>query len=160
MAGGIIEHDGRLLMVKNLRRQGTVDWSTPGGVVDPGDTSPSAGLTREVAEETGLAVGGWEGPLYEVVTHAPAWGWTMRCFVFRATSWSGEIVVDDPDGIVVEAVFVEPARHAELLGGCFPWVAEPLSAWLDERWTVDARRTFRFEVAGESMTSLRVTARG
>ena len=64
------ERDGGLLLVKNRRRNGACDWSTPGGVVDPTDESILHGLAREVEEETGLVVRSWEGPLYEVTAVA------------------------------------------------------------------------------------------
>ena len=50
-----------------------------------------------------------------------------------AVSYSGELALNDPDGIVVDARFV-PWDAAELhLEGCRRWVAEPLVAWLAER---------------------------
>ena len=38
-------------------------------------------------------------------------GWVMRAHVFRAIAFEGDVRVEDPDGIVVEAEFV-PARRA------------------------------------------------
>ena len=55
VAGALLETDAGLLMVRNVRRGGFEDWSTPGGVVDADDASLLAGLEREVFEETGLA---------------------------------------------------------------------------------------------------------
>ena len=43
VASGLLEADGRLLLVANRRRNGAVDWSPPGGVIDDGD-DPAAGL--------------------------------------------------------------------------------------------------------------------
>ena len=100
VAGGLIEHDGRLLLVQNRRRDGSTDWTTPGGVVDPGEEILEA-LSREVREETGLSVTGWEGPLWQVEAEAPDMGWTLRVEVHRATGFEGAIALDDPDGIVV-----------------------------------------------------------
>src|SRR3989454_974985 len=62
VAGALVESDGRLLFVRNQRRGGSEDWSTPGGVIDADDGSLLDGLTREVEEETGLRVTRWEGP--------------------------------------------------------------------------------------------------
>src|SRR5258708_7238637 len=54
VAGALLETDAGLLMVRNVRRGGLEDWSTPGGVVDADDATVLAGLEREVFEETGL----------------------------------------------------------------------------------------------------------
>ena len=56
VAGGLVERDdGRLLLVQNRRRDGSLDWTPPGGVIDHGETIHE-GLAREVREETGLDV--------------------------------------------------------------------------------------------------------
>lgn len=50
-AGGIVVHDGRVLLVHH-RRLGM--WVQPGGHIDDGDPGPAAAALREVSEETGL----------------------------------------------------------------------------------------------------------
>ena len=86
MAGAVIEGPEGLLMVRNRRRDGSHDWSTPGGVIDRGETV-RAGLSREVYEETGLVVTDWEGPLYEVDALAPDLDWHLRVEVHRAVAY-------------------------------------------------------------------------
>jgi 8-oxo-dGTP pyrophosphatase MutT (NUDIX family) len=158
VAGALLETDAGLLMVRNVRRGGAEDWSTPGGVVDADDASLLAGLEREVFEETGLRVTSWEGPLYEVHAVAPDMGWHMRCEVYRVAEYEGVLAVDDPDGIVVEAEFVPAALLDERLATCAPWVREPLAAWLTERWELEApHRQFHFEVRGTVRNALHVT---
>jgi 8-oxo-dGTP diphosphatase len=147
VAGAVIEDDGRLLLVHNLRRSGRLDWSTPGGVIDPGETILQ-GLTREVEEETGILVTAWEGPVYEVLTSAPELGWELRVEVHRAAAWHGQVNVgDDPDGIVVDAEFVDLADLAARVDGSQRWVSEPLLSWVAERWTTS--RVFRYRVDGD-----------
>ena len=53
--GGVVVHEGRLLLVKRGRGAGLGLWSVPGGRVEWGETLAVA-VVREVAEETGLAV--------------------------------------------------------------------------------------------------------
>ena len=84
----------------------------------------------------------WSGPLYEVRALAPDMGWRMRCEVHLAVAFDGELRVDDPDGIVVEAAFVPAGECADRLASCAPWVREPLCEWLTERWEPDGRREF------------------
>ena len=147
MAGGLLEGPGGILLVQNRRRDGSLDWSPPGGVieVDEGE-SLTDGLTREVREETGLHVTGWTGPLYRVEAVAPEAGWHLRAEVHLATSFSGDLSPGDPDGIVVDARFVDPSGCAGHLESNHAWVREPLGAWLVERWA-DAR-SFRYTVNG------------
>lgn len=149
VAGGLIEGPDGLLLVQNRRRDGSLDWSTPGGVIEVADgESVVDGLTREVAEETGITVEAWEGPVYEVEAVAAEMGWTMRVEVHRALAFHGQLRIDDPDGIVVDARYV-PVRDCEgKLEACSPWVREPLGAWLDERWDVVTPRAYRYRVDG------------
>lgn len=155
MAGGVVEGPGGILLVQNRRRDGSLDWSTPGGVVEVADgESVVDGLTREVAEETGIVVTAWEGPIYEVEAVAEGLGWRLRVEVHRALEFSGDIVIDDPDGIVVDARFVPVADTAVHLDGCHPWVREPLGAWLAERWAVS--RAFTYLLEGEGLGSMTV----
>ena len=147
MAGGVVEGPEGLLLVRNRRRNGELDWSPPGGVVEVHEgESVTDGLTREVQEETGLAVTEWAGPLYRVEVEAPDLGWRLAVEVHRAVSFVGELYVDDPDGIVVDARFAPPDACPSLLAGVHPWVREPLVAWLGERWTQS--RTYGYRVDG------------
>ena len=155
MASGLIEGPDGLLLVQNQRRNGSLDWSTPGGVIEVDDgESVVDGLTREVFEETGLTVTEWEGPVYEVETVAEGMGWHLRVEVHRAIAFSGEIRVDDLDKIVVDARFVAPTECGLHLEQCPVWVREPLSAWIGERW--DAGRSYRYRIDGSDRATMQV----
>jgi 8-oxo-dGTP diphosphatase len=156
VAGGLVVTPQGVLLVRNLRRGGHEDWSTPGGVIDAEDASLLAGLTREVEEETGLRVRAWSGPLYEVHALAPDMGWRMRCEVHLALGFEGALRVDDPDGIVVEAAFVPAGECVARLASCAPWVREPLCEWLTERWEPEACREYSYEVHGATRDAMRV----
>ena len=145
VAGGVIVSDDSVLLVKNLRPGGAVDWSTPGGVIDPGET-PLQGLTREVEEETGLQVGRWHGPLYRVEVTAPDAGFFLRVEAHLAIEVAGTVSIDDPDGIVVGADYVARSDVASRLGEAHPWVAEPLLAHLEDG--VQDGRVFRYHMTG------------
>jgi len=156
VAGALVESGSRVLLVQNRRRNGAMEWSTPGGVIDASDATVLAGLAREVEEETGLVITRWEGPVYEVRATAPGLGWSLRCEVYRALAFEGTLRVDDPDGIVVDAAFVETAEWIERLAPCALWVREPLLAWLDERWGPHEPREFVYDVVGTDRNELRV----
>lgn len=160
VAGALLEAPDGLLLVRNLRRGGETDWSTPGGVIDESDASLLEGLTREVKEETGLRVTEWEGPLYEVHAVAPDMGWEMRAHVFRAVAYEGEIRVADPDGIVVEAAFLPVEQGLELLAQGARWVHEPIADWFAERWGPDEVRGYAYEVRGQTREEWSVERRG
>ena len=165
MVGGAVIESGlvgpddpaRVLLVENVRGNGTSDWTPPGGVIDHGE-SVTAGLGREVLEETGFRVTGWAGPLYEIEAEAPGLEWTLRVEVHRALGVSGRLVVGaDPDGIVVGAEWVDPTECEGRLGGAHPWVREPLLEWLDERWS--GSRMFRYRIEGDRLGDLSIVRR-
>jgi 8-oxo-dGTP diphosphatase len=153
VAGAVIEGADGLLLVCNRRRGGRMDWSPPGGVIDPGEDVVTA-LTREVHEETGLTVARWSEPLYRISASAPDMGWELAVEARQSLAVSGAIVHDDPDGIVVDHVWADQARTLELLSSGPRWVSEPLLGWLNERW--DEAPTYRYEVRGSSVGDLAV----
>ncbi len=154
VGGALIQRPGEMLLVANRRRNGALDWTPPGGVIDGEDPSVLHGLTREVREETGLVVLGWEGPCYEVHVDAPGLGWRLRVEAWRATTVMGELAIDDPDGIVEQACYVSEPQCRTLLSEVAPWVREPVHAWLDEPWS--DRRVFRYAVHGTDRATTRV----
>lgn len=143
-----------VLMVKNLRRGGRLDWTPPGGVIDSGEQL-IGGLTREVSEETGLTVTRWQGPLYRITAEAPGLGWRLTVEVHRALSVAGCIDVgSDPDGIVVDADLVSHDDCGARMQGAHRWVSEPLLEWMQHRWT--GTRDYSYRVDGSDPHDLRV----
>lgn len=156
VAGAVIEHDDRLLLVRNVRHTGEHDWTPPGGVIEIADGETTLdGLVREVREETGLVVESWNALAYTVTCVAPDLGWRMSAEVHVASSVAGEVVVgDDPDGIVVGADWVTREDHEQRLSSAHPWVREPLLAYLSERWGTP--RAFDYVLHGASPDTFRV----
>ena len=155
VGGAVIEGPDGLLLVENVRRDGARDWTPPGGVIDPGEDVVE-GLAREVVEETGLVVTSWAGPVYRITAEAPDLGWLLGVEVWRATSWEGELTVGrDPDGIVVDARFVDPEACAACLDGGHRWVVEPVHEWLTQRW--DGDRHFGYRIEGDRRDALVVS---
>lgn len=142
--------------MRNRRRGGRVDWSPPGGVIDPGEDVES-GLTREVAEETGLEVARWRGPLYRIECEAPQLGWNLRVFAYGAAHPGGALRFADPDGIVEDGAFYHDRLCREQLADAPRWVREPLCEFLGERW--EGTRRFDYLIEGSQLSSLRVTRR-
>jgi 8-oxo-dGTP diphosphatase len=153
VAGGVVVRGDHCLLVQNRRRNGDVDWSTPGGVIDAGETMVG-GLGREVTEETGLEITDWHGPLYRVEVTAPGFGFFLQAEAHRALSFQGDLTVDDPDGIVIGAEFVSVELVQARLEGAPRWVAEPLLAHLLEG--VDDGRLFSYHLEGTSSVDRRV----
>ncbi len=153
VAAALIQRDGELLLVHNRRRGGHSDWTTPGGVIEAGEVTLD-GLSREVVEESGIVVHDWSPIVYSVEASAPGMGWQMRVETYRAVTWSGEIEINDPDGIVVDASFAPEQHSRARLAGSAQWVSEPLGEWLSEPW--HDHRPYRYAIAGADRTALDV----
>ncbi len=125
VASGIIIEQQQLLLVQNQRRNGSLDWSTPGGVVDPGEQVLEA-LQREVIEETSVVVDDWSHMLYSVDVEFVGRNMTLHAQVFQATGHSGDLHVQDPDNVVVDGRWVSHDQAHSLLDSSPPWVREPL----------------------------------
>ena len=153
VGGAVVEGPLGILLVRNRRRDGSFDWSPPGGVIDS-DETVLEGLNREVREETGLQVVSWSEVVYEIAATAPDMGWNLRVEARVATAWTGELTIDDPDGIVDDAAWVHPDECATQLSGNARWVAEPVVEWLTERWS--GSRSYRYHVEGTTASDLTV----
>ena len=93
-----------------------------------------------------------------IAAEAVGLGWRLRAEVHVAVEYEGEVRVDDPDGIVVDARFVALDECADQLVHCHPWVREPLAEWLSARWShVDAPGPFGYRVDGSDVASVVVT---
>lgn len=146
VAGGVVRQpSGEVLLVHNVRSDGRSDWSTPGGVVDDGESFVEA-LTRETFEESGITVSQWSGPLYRVEVVAPGLGFHLRVEAHEAVSFSGQISLDDPDGIVVDAQWIDLAQVKNQMVSSSRFVSEPLLAHLHEG--VNDGRLFGYEIPG------------
>ena len=97
--------------------------------MDPGE-EPVGALGREVVEETGLVVEAWTGPCYRVTVAFPDRAMHLSVEVHEARSFAGTMCLEDPDGIVVDARFVDAAEAAVLLETAPPWVREPVGSRL------------------------------
>lgn len=141
VAGAMMQQADSILLVCNRRKNGRTDWSPPGGIVDDGE-SVIEGLTREVAEETQLDVTRWGPLVYEVNVEFLHLDWQLTARVFTAEEWSGNLHVDDPDGVVIDAEFIDLTACEDRLGDSPRWVKEPLLEWTRE--PADVPPTYRY----------------
>ncbi len=136
VGGALIRRDGGLVLVANRRRDQSVDWTPPGGVIDPGETI-GEGLIREVREETGLVVNELTRCAYRVEVQAPHLDWVLRVEAWEAEV-SGEVCIDDPDGIVEHCRAVPFADVAGMLLASPAWIQVPVGHWIERAGAFDS----------------------
>jgi 8-oxo-dGTP diphosphatase len=144
---------GGLVLVGNRRRDRSVEWTPPGGVIDRGE-SIRQGLAREVFEETGLIVAGWAGLRYSVIVEAPELDWRLRVEAWETDDVVGDVVVADPDGIVEEVRQVAGTEAVTLLASSPQWVHVPVGQWL--MGSLGVGGSFHFRVFGTDRATSRV----
>ncbi len=109
-AGALIEHEGRLLLVRHAKAGAYDFWVAPGGGVQ-GTESLVEAAEREVREETSLLVRA-ERILYVEEFHSPE---TRHCkFWLQATLLGGTISVEAPEATAEYIVAAGWHSQAEL----------------------------------------------
>ena len=147
-----VDLDG-LVLVGNRRRDQSVEWTPPGGVIDRGE-SIRDGLAREVFEETGLSVAGWADLRYSVIVEAPQLGWRLRVEAWETADVTGDIVLADPDGIVEEVRKVSGEEAVALMATSPQWVHIPVADWLSG--SIHPSGSFHFRLIGTDRTTSRI----
>ena len=151
VGGALIRHGDGLVLVSNRRRDQSVEWTPPGGVIDEGETVLE-GLAREVREETGLVVRSWAQCCYTVTVDAPEMGWRLKVEAWEVAEVEGEVVIDDPDGIVEQVRHASSAEANDLLKASPPWVHAPVTEWL----TGAVSDSYQFVLRGAERRNARI----
>ncbi len=104
IASAIIRQDDQILMIQQPDQNGLY-WFIPGGVVEMGELIGAA-LKREVKEETGLNIQRDIHLAFITQTIAPYQNRQSTAFIFEVASFSGDLCINDPDGLIYGAEFV------------------------------------------------------
>jgi 8-oxo-dGTP diphosphatase len=122
IAGAVIPHASRVLLIRRRSPAGSLVWTFPSGKVDPGE-SASAAAAREALEEAGVTV----SPLHLLGERVhPVTG--RRVVYVACELVSGTAHLASPRE-VAEVRWVDLGGLRELIPGR---VYAPVQAWLDE----------------------------
>jgi 8-oxo-dGTP diphosphatase len=120
VAGAVIAHGGRTLLIRRTTPAGTLLWTFPSGKLDPGESASDA-AAREAAEEAGVSV----APLVVLGSRVhPVSGWRVVYVACRLLD--GVAYAASPR----EVAEVHWAGLAELPGLIPGGVYGPVQAWL------------------------------
>ena len=147
----------QVMLVANRRRQGGYRWSFPGGLVDEGETSLEA-LTREVKEETSIAVTQWDGLAYTTLVQFRNANrdLDLNVEVHLAKEWEGTFDCShDPDGLVEDAIFIDMLSAGDLYLGD-DYISEPKLEWALSQWDHPVNFTYLVDGRGENRSVRRI----
>ena len=113
-AGVLVFRGDALLLVKErYAAWERACWNVPSGRVEDGET-PEQGAVRELREETGVSVDPTDLILVSTVEVAVG-GARSTCWNFTVTVTGAELRPADPDELVEEVDWFDPAEAARLL---------------------------------------------
>ena len=140
VVAALVRDGERLLLVEEREPVDVIStWMLPGGKVESAETLTDA-LHRELREETGLRLVG-EPTLAFVVEILATDGRYIASTFDCATE--GDVHPDDPDGLVLDAIWV-PAEEALRRLSCVAWYdSMPLERFLSGE--ASAGSMYRFE---------------
>lgn len=111
----LVRHLDHILMVQ---QQGAQDpcpyWALPGGLVEPGELLTEA-LIRETYEETGIQIEAIGHLAYCVQIDRPRHNAQTLAFALEIEAWSGIPGSRDPDGEILQVIWVPLANALERL---------------------------------------------
>lgn len=124
IAGAVVAHEGRVLLVRRAVPEGDLVWQVSAGKVEPGE-SPEQAAVREALEETGVVV----EPLAVIGERVhPVTGWRLVYVACRLLSGTAH-AASPPE--VTEARWVRLGDIPRLIpGGLFGPVEEYLNGVL------------------------------
>lgn len=131
ITAGIIRQGDSILLVEQQAPHDPVSgWSLPGGRVEAGEFLDDA-LRREIGEETGLRVEKLGALVYMSQLIMAPEDAQYIAYIFNVDQWSGEIQINDPDEVILQAVFLPIPEAIDKLENT-PWksMGEPIAAYL------------------------------
>jgi 8-oxo-dGTP diphosphatase len=114
IAAAIVRRGDDVLMIRQAGPGEEPFWSVPAGRAEPGEFVTDA-LARELREETGIELVDPGRLAFLAQVDDRHDGWFATVWTWDVAAWTGELSVNDPDGIVLEAAWMPLSEALPLL---------------------------------------------
>lgn len=120
--GGLVVHDGKVLLIQRGHEPGKGRWTLPGGYVEE-DEAPDETVVREVLEETGLKT---KVRGIVAIRHAETRDGQNAYYIFGLELLSSPADLRFDGDEIANAVFVDPLNTGVLgdIGAISKWIVE------------------------------------
>ena len=121
---GVVNKEGKLLLIKRAKKEGDLVWAFPGGKVEEGETKEQACI-REIFEETGINV-----KIKQILGERIHPNTNAKITYFLCNYVSGEIMILDKNEVIDIAYKNKEEFYQDVKTDIYPPVKEYIKKYI------------------------------